>query len=372
MERSLFDIHDRNETINLLIDTLNTFIRNYNSNMSSIISEFNTNTRSIVSLIEHLLNITTNDFNTVPQPRTTTYRRNVNTRRTTQPHTTAITRPTGSIRRRNSLQTQTFDSDNFSQNNNEDNEMLIRERTTTVVGDRNSNFEEDNLDITRPRRESPPRQQPYLRIDRQNVRENEELLRDLIRSARSAGTNYVSRFPSLNDDLTRNRILTEDRTNIFQMDALTDIITQQFSNLQDVPVFPTQQQIENATEEYTYRIDSNENTSRCPITMDTFEEGDEICKIKPCGHLFKKEALLTWFQTNVRCPVCRYDIREYGVNHIGEIREDLSSNVINTIGSNFVRTNSNTGTTTPVFSTNVFSFDIPIIINAYDQSDNIV
>jgi len=374
MERSLFDIHDRNETINLLIDTLNTFITSYNSNMSSIINEYNTNTRTILSLVEHLINITNNDLNnTVPQPRTTTYRRNVNTRRTTQPYTTSIGRSTGNIRRRYNFQTPRTTGDIISQNNQEDDTMLIRERTTSVISDINSNIEEDNLDTTIPRRESPPiRQQPYIRIDRQNVRENEELLRDLIRTARSVGTNYVGRLPSMNDDLIRNRILTEDRTNLFQMDTLTDIITQQFSNLQDVPVFPTQEQIENATQEYNYNIDNNENINRCPITMENFEEGDEVLKIIPCGHLFKKEALLTWFQTNVRCPVCRYDIREYHVNHIGEISEDLSSNVINTIGSNLIRTTSNTSRTTPVFSTNVFSFDIPIIINGYDPSDNIL
>lgn len=253
---------------------------------------------------------------------------------------------------------------NESINNN--NIQLLRERNTTVINDNDDGDLQTLNDITIPRTIQPPERQTYVR--RQTNREN-EILRELVRNVRQAGNRTILHDPiTLNEDRhnsTRNRILTEDRTNIFQIDALSELITNQLANLQDVPVYPTNEQIEIATEDYIFDVNNNNTNERCPITMDTFEEGDELCRIKPCGHLFKKDALLTWFQTNVRCPVCRYDIREYGVNHIHEIREDLSSNVINTIGSN-------TSTTTPVFSANLYSFDIPIIINGFDPSDNIV
>ena len=32
-----------------------------------------------------------------------------------------------------------------------------------------------------------------------------------------------------------------------------------------------------------------------------------------CGHLFSPNELANWFQSNVRCPICRYDIREYRI-----------------------------------------------------------
>ena len=78
---------------------------------------------------------------------------------------------------------------------------------------------------------------------------------------------------------------------------------------QDVVVRPTQQQIEHATESILY--DNNIEYSQCSITLEPFQSGEEICRIKHCLHCFKKTAILDWFNRNVRCPVCRYDIRDY-------------------------------------------------------------
>ena len=45
--------------------------------------------------------------------------------------------------------------------------------------------------------------------------------------------------------------------------------------------------------------------------MEPFQENDQVMMIKHCGHIFKPAELQSWFQTNVKCPVCRYDIRNY-------------------------------------------------------------
>uniref|UniRef100_A0A6C0DPD4 RING-type domain-containing protein n=1 Tax=viral metagenome TaxID=1070528 RepID=A0A6C0DPD4_9ZZZZ len=79
--------------------------------------------------------------------------------------------------------------------------------------------------------------------------------------------------------------------------------------LQDVIVRPTLTQINNATDCFPYVIDSPD--SQCSITMEEFEEDEIICRIKHCGHTFKKDAIMNWFQRSVRCPICRYDIRNY-------------------------------------------------------------
>ena len=34
-----------------------------------------------------------------------------------------------------------------------------------------------------------------------------------------------------------------------------------------------------------------------------------VRQLLPCGHLFHETQFDEWFQNNVRCPVCRYDIR---------------------------------------------------------------
>ena len=80
---------------------------------------------------------------------------------------------------------------------------------------------------------------------------------------------------------------------------------------EDVVVRPTAAQIENATDTVVFdESDDNHNTS-CPITLEVFRQGEELCSIRHCSHLFKREALMDWFRRNVRCPVCRYDIRDY-------------------------------------------------------------
>ena len=58
--------------------------------------------------------------------------------------------------------------------------------------------------------------------------------------------------------------------------------------------------------------------------MEDFVEGDRLIQIIPCGHAFKDEPIINWFQEHVRCPVCRYDIRDYTP---GNNEESSSSDV---------------------------------------------
>lgn len=99
--------------------------------------------------------------------------------------------------------------------------------------------------------------------------------------------------------------------------AATDI-SFNLNFLQPVPVIPSQAQIRNATETIHFgNLDSGHNQT-CPITQQPFHENERILQIVPCGHCFNRRALLRWFGQSVRCPVCRYDIREY--NPISQIR----------------------------------------------------
>ena len=73
-----------------------------------------------------------------------------------------------------------------------------------------------------------------------------------------------------------------------------------------VPVVPTSQQITAAVahEEVTGSI------GNCAICQDSIE-GD-LARIRHCGHSYHRTCLNSWFASNPRCPVCRYDIRETG------------------------------------------------------------
>ena len=70
-----------------------------------------------------------------------------------------------------------------------------------------------------------------------------------------------------------------------------------------VPVVPTNAQIINAV---TYET-ANSQSTNCAICQESID--GELVRIRHCGHLYHRTCLSTWFQTSVRCPVCRHDIR---------------------------------------------------------------
>lgn len=114
-----------------------------------------------------------------------------------------------------------------------------------------------------------------------------------LRSTRNAGiNNYVS------GNLTNH--------------PSVESLLQNFMN--PVEVYPTQSQIEAATRRVQYCNISSPINTQCPISMDDFNDNDMVTIIRPCGHIFQTEHLMNWFRSNCRCPVCRYDIRNYDSN----------------------------------------------------------
>jgi hypothetical protein len=79
----------------------------------------------------------------------------------------------------------------------------------------------------------------------------------------------------------------------------------------NVDVRPTEAQIQQSTRNIRYGNIENPTNESCPILLERFQEDDVVTQIHYCGHLFNPDELTVWFQTNVRCPMCRYDIRNY-------------------------------------------------------------
>ena len=47
----------------------------------------------------------------------------------------------------------------------------------------------------------------------------------------------------------------------------------------------------------------------CPITLEHFNENDEIIEL-PCNHIFKEKSILRWLKEEHNCcPVCRKEIQ---------------------------------------------------------------
>ena len=92
---------------------------------------------------------------------------------------------------------------------------------------------------------------------------------------------------------------------------LPELVPQTFNftrtTFDQTPPPPTQAEIEIATITCKYQ-DVSTNQLMCPIARTNFESGDDILQIIHCNHIFKKESLLTWFETKQTCPICRHNI----------------------------------------------------------------
>ena len=129
------------------------------------------------------------------------------------------------------------------------------------------------------------------------------------------------------------------RSNNNDTNALFNNIYNNF--MQPVEVFPTQSQIESATRRVRYCDIARPTNTQCPISMDEFNDNDMVTVIRPCGHIFHTEHLMNWFRSNCRCPVCRYDIRDYNSNASTEFFNNSNQNVNNNSNSNSSQSETN-------------------------------
>lgn len=119
--------------------------------------------------------------------------------------------------------------------------------------------------------------------------------------------------------LSAFEMTTDEEENLLSNSILTNLLTPFFrsnnpiSGLEPVVVRPTQAQITTATEVFTNET-LNPDTC-CTICQDDLPVGCQVRKIRSCGHQFHKNCIDQWFERNVRCPVCRHDIRDNTVSN---------------------------------------------------------
>jgi hypothetical protein len=111
---------------------------------------------------------------------------------------------------------------------------------------------------------------------------------------------------------------------------------------QPIEIYPTQDQIETATRRVRYCDISRPVNISCPISMDEFSDNDMVTVIRHCGHIFHTENIMNWFRSNCRCPVCRYDIREFNSN----VSNRFFNNAQDTSNNNVERNNNNNNNNT--------------------------
>jgi hypothetical protein len=125
------------------------------------------------------------------------------------------------------------------------------------------------------------------------------------------------------------------------------------------------QQIESATELIQYDVSMNE--TRCPITLDTFEPGQNILRVNSCGHIFGQHALLEWCHRHSKCPVCRTSLVSASVD-ASNASADVSASMDASRGSG--RTSRTRTNTTTSSSSDVINQLMSGIINGVNNSLN--
>lgn len=156
---------------------------------------------------------------------------------------------------------------------------------------------------------------------------------------------------------------------------------------ENVIVAPTAQQIESATINSNYSSETNTHNTNCPITLEEFQEEEPVTLIEHCGHLFRRDAIQNWFQRNVRCPVCRHDIRESSTPPVGEqslpqpsqasrshrysmTEEDVYSTLRSSITNSLSEMINDYNLPMDVSQNYIYTFEFPIIYN--DISNNTI
>ena len=168
------------------------------------------------------------------------------------------------------------------------------------------------------------------------------LVNNLINSNNEIMTNIINLLNGNNRQQNRNRQRTNNRyNNNFINDYINDPIYNYpnsraatdtrlsnliYSFLEPIEIFPTTSQIESATRVVRFGDIINPLNTACPSSLENFNENDQVLIIRHCDHIFSNPGLISWFRTNCRCPVCRYDIRNHVSNHPNTV-SNLSNNV---------------------------------------------
>jgi len=93
--------------------------------------------------------------------------------------------------------------------------------------------------------------------------------------------------------------------------TVSDEILNATMNDSPVRIRPSFAQVRRATRTLLFRDISNTTQTICPIDRELLQAEDTVLQIIHCGHFFRDTNLRRHFRGNTRCPLCRYDIRDY-------------------------------------------------------------
>lgn len=120
---------------------------------------------------------------------------------------------------------------------------------------------------------------------------------------------------------------TEDNTSTLLLSLLgTGPVTYSRTFLDPIPIIPTRDHIRSAST--VSIIDTLQTNDVCSICQDSIIIGNRIRTLNACNHTFHINCIDTWFTQNVRCPVCRHDIREIVRSQPASDTKDEQENIV--------------------------------------------
>ena len=126
----------------------------------------------------------------------------------------------------------------------------------------------------------------------------------------------------------------ERSTYITESENITDLITTFLSS--SVPVRPTQEQINSASRLVRFGDIQTPNSIICAISLEPFASDDNVRQLSHCSHIFFPDQFNQWFQNNVKCPVCRHDIRALPTTTSASATTATSTNTLDLSNNEFV------------------------------------
>jgi hypothetical protein len=171
----------------------------------------------------------------------------------------------------------------------------------------------------RPRRPTTPTNTP---LNDTTIRMSRNIIPDTNTNANENTNTNANENINENINTNTNNRNRSTSTAVYRWDYYIPI-----DDLVDVAVSPTQEEITNNTRSVIFSNVMTPLNTSCPITLERFEENTECTQIIGCGHLFNRDGLTQWLRGNVRCPICRYDIRNRSES-TEESMSDLSFNIL--------------------------------------------
>jgi hypothetical protein len=121
----------------------------------------------------------------------------------------------------------------------------------------------------------------------------------------------------INPSIYLNRSSTRNRSsNNESFSSQISSLLSSFLNT-SVTVRASAEQLESGSRLVRYGDITRPLSETCPISMERFSIDDQVRQIHQCGHIFMPSEFDEWFQSNVRCPVCRFDIRNHTTSNTG-------------------------------------------------------